>query len=86
MTVDSGSSVISKLVDPLKVQMLWLLIVPLSEIEGCGVITSFCIKMMQQRAFQVCNLNFKLSGLQFKLQSSVSKKGHAFCFGQSELI
>ena len=69
-----GVGVISKSVDSLTVQMLQLLIVPLSGIKGFGVVPSFYIKIMKRRTLQSCNLTKSI------------KKGHFFYFRQTGLI
>ena len=54
------------------VQMLWLPTVTLSEIKGCGMGHSFCIKMMKRRTFQTCSSKQSI------------KKGHVFCLGKQK--
>lgn len=58
----------------LNIQVLQLLISPLSEIKSCGAVRTFYIKIIKRRTNQFCSLNQSI------------KKEHFFYFRQTELI
>ena len=49
-----------KLFTVLIIQILGLLIAPLSKIKSCGVVPSFYIKMMKWETFQTCSFKYSI--------------------------
>ena len=51
----------------LHVQILWLLNVPFFEIKRCGVVLSFCIKIMKWRTLQTCSIKQSIKKSMFSV-------------------